>query len=290
MRKIYIVKTKFIIITGLSGAGKSISLHFFEDAGFFCIDNFLPALLPNFAQVCNKSGLNKVALVIDIRGGKFFKKFSSGLKELKKYKIMYEILYLEAKDSVLIRRFSETRRKHPLARGGRISSGIKKERTALKNIRKIASRIIDTTNLTPQQLRKEILPAAHPDKHLNEINLTVVTFGFKFGIPLDVDLLFDVRFMPNPFYIRELQSLSGLNQEVKKHVLSWPETKVFLKKIYELIKFLLPYYIKEGKSNLTIAIGCTGGRHRSIVIGKELWLYLNKLKYKTNLEHRDIKK
>lgn len=283
-------RLKFIIITGLSGAGKSIALHFFEDMGFFCIDNFLPSLLPNFAQICNKSGLNKTALVIDARGGKFFKKFSSGLKELQNHKIDYKIIFLEAKDAALIRRFSETRRKHPLARKGRISSGIKKERLILENIRKIADKIIDTTSLSPQQLKKEMLSNYCLEKPMKEINITIVTFGFKFGVPLDADLLFDVRFIPNPFYHKKLQSLTGLNKRVKNFVLKHREAGLFLKKLFNLIKFLIPYYIKEGKSNLTISIGCTGGKHRSIVIGKELNNFLNKLKYTTTLEHRDIKK
>lgn len=284
------IKNRFIIITGLSGAGKSLAMHFFEDMNYFCIDNLLPALLPNFAQICLRSNINKAALVIDIRGRKFFKDLFSALKALSKLNFQYKILFLEARDAVLVRRFSETRRRHPLFIKGRVALGIVEERKQLKKIRNISHHIIDTTKMSPQDLKKKIISIYFPEKDVKTLDIIVVTFGFKYGTPLDADLIFDVRFIPNPFYNKNLQNLSGKNKKVKNHVMKWSQTHQFLKKMYSLHKFLIPHYIKEGKSNLTIAIGCTGGRHRAVVIGEALTKFFKKLKYSVALEHRDLMK
>lgn len=283
-------KKKFIILTGLSGAGKSLALHIFEDMGFFCIDNLHPALIYNFGQIYLKSNVKKAAIVIDIRGRKFFKELFKNLKDLQKLNINYEILFFEAEDSTIIKRFSETRRKHPLAESGRVSTSIKEERMLLTPLKKIATQIIDTSNITSTQLKEKISSLYFPEKSLKPLDITVLSFGFKYGLPLDSDMVFDVRFMPNPFYDKKLQHLTGLHKKVKDYVLNSVLVANFLKKLYDLHAFLMPYYIKEGKSRLTISIGCTGGRHRSVVIAKELGDYLKKQRYNVKVEHRDIDK
>lgn len=283
-------KKNFIIITGLSGAGKSLAMHIFEDMGYFCIDNIHPALIYNFGQICLKSNVKKVALVIDIRGRKFFKELFSNLKNLEKLNINYQILFLEADDGTLIRRFSETRRKHPLAKGGRVLNSIQRERKELQRLRRIATHIIDTSKVSSLNLKDKILSAYFPEKTGKTLNINIVSFGFKFGVPIDSDLMFDVRFMPNPFYDYALQPLTGLNKKVINYVLSSNIVKIFLKKVCDLCAFLLPYYIKEGKSHLTISVGCTGGRHRSVVIANELGKYLKNKNYNVITEHRDIEK
>lgn len=283
-------KNRFIIITGLSGAGKTLAMNFFEDMNYFCIDNLVPALLPNFAQICLKSNIKKVALAIDIRGRKFFKDLFAALKIISKLGFEYKILFLEAKDAVLVRRFSETRRKHPLSAKGRIALGIVKERKQLEKIRSVSHNIIDTTKMSLQDLKKKIISIYFPEKNVKTLNITIVTFGFKYGVPLDADLLLDVRFIPNPYYNTALKNLSGKNKKIKDYIMKWPQTCQFLNKIYSLYTFLIPHYIKEGKYNLTIAVGCTGGRHRAVVIGKEIADFLKKLKYSVTLEHRDLMK
>lgn len=283
-------KNKFIIITGVSGAGKSLALHIFEDMNFFCIDNLHPALIYNFGEIYLKSNVKKAALVIDIRGRKFFKELFKNLKYLHKLNINYEILFLEADDLTLITRFSETRRKHPLARGGRVLTSIKEERMLLTPLKKIATQIIDTSKITSHELKEKISSIYFPEKNLKPLNITIVSFGFKYGLPLDSDMIFDVRFMSNPFYDKKLQNLTGIDRKVKNYVLNSPIVANFLKKIYDLHVFLIPHFIKEGKSHLTISIGCTGGRHRSVVIAKELGDSLKKQGYNVKIEHRDIDK
>ncbi|MFH1454250.1 MAG: RNase adapter RapZ [Armatimonadota bacterium] len=283
-------KKNFIIITGLSGAGKSLALHIFEDMGYFCIDNLHPALINNFGQIFLKSNVKKAAIVIDIRGRKFFKELFDNLKELKKLNIKYEILFLEADDSTLISRFSETRRKHPLAKGGRVLNSIKKERKELEVLRKISTKIINTSKKSSNLLKEEVLASYFRDETKKTLNITVVSFGFKYGLPIDSDIVLDVRFMPNPFYDGKLQKLTGLDKKVEDYVLRSTIVKKFLRKIYDIGDFLIPNYIKEGKSHLTISIGCTGGRHRSVVITQKLGKYLKKQGYNIIIEHRDIDK
>ncbi|MDQ7822385.1 MAG: RNase adapter RapZ [Candidatus Eremiobacteraeota bacterium] len=280
---------EIIIITGLSGAGKSLALKCFEDLEFFCVDNLLPALIPKFVQLCAASDLNQIALVIDIRGRRFFKELISALKEIPDYGFRYQILFLEASDEVLVRRFSETRRRHPLALKGRLLDGISFERKQLEEIKALADRIIDSTSLSPSQLKRELTSLVVPADETYPLNISIVTFGFKFGIPLDIDLLYDVRFLPNPHYIAELQNLSGNNDAVRDYVLSHGQTQAFLQKLFDFNEYLMPQYVLEGKSSLTIGVGCTGGKHRSIVIGNELAKFLEGRNYRVHVEYRDLK-
>jgi len=283
-------ETQFVIITGLSGAGKTQATRCFEDLGFFCIDNLPPSLIPQFAGLCQESGgkIRKVALVIDIRGGDFFNTLFSSLKGLKARGINYQILFLEASVESLVRRFKETRRKHPLSMEGSVLEGIKSEKKRLREVRAKADQIVDTTELTPWDLKRKIASTFLPGEE-GEIIITVISFGYKYGIPMDADLVFDVRFLPNPNYVDEFHFLTGMNKPAREFVLNSPITKDFLKRLFDLLEFLIPYNIKEGKGYLTIAIGCTGGRHRSVVVSNELGKYLKK-KYKANVQHRDVKK
>jgi RNase adapter protein RapZ len=280
---------EIVIITGLSGAGKSWALKCFEDLEFFCVDNLLPALIPKFVQLCAASDLNQIALVIDIRGRRFFKELISALKEIPEYGFHYQILFMEASDAVLVRRYSESRRRHPLAPKGRVTEGIAFERKQLEEIKGLADRIIDTTHFTPNQLKKELTDLFIPKTDAFPININVVAFGFKYGIPLDADMLFDVRFLPNPYYVEELQSLTGNNQAVREYVLKSEQAQEFLKRFLDFNDYLIPQFIQEGKSNLTIAIGCTGGKHRSIVFTNELARFLEGKKHRVQVDYRDLK-
>lgn len=280
---------RFVIITGLSGAGKSQALKAMEDMGFFCIDNFPPALIPKLADLFYDSkNIDKVALGMDLRGGQLFGDIFSSLDFMKKNNYDYEIIFLEASDDVLIKRFKETRRKHPLSEGGRIINGINEERQRLSEIRKMANSIIDTSNLTSAQLKQELSNIFLEGRKFKGIIINVMSFGYKYGIPLDADLVFDVRFLPNPYYIEELRPLTGNDVKVRDYVMKWDEAKKFLNKLEDMIEFLLPYYIREGKSQLVIAIGCTGGKHRSITIANALYELLRKREYSVVLDHRDI--
>lgn len=281
---------RFVIVTGLSGAGKSQAIKCLEDLGFFCVDNLPPALLPKFADLCYQSGskIDKLALVIDIRGGKFFDDLFESLNQLKLQDYKYEILFLEASDDILIKRFKESRRSHPLAMDGRIQDGIRDERIKLSEVKSKADNIIDTSNLTPRQLKEEMIHIFVEGKKFEGIIISVVSFGFKYGIPLDADLVFDVRFLPNPYYIDDLKKFSGKDEAVKEYVLKWNETKQFLEKTIDMVEFLLPYYIKEGKTHLVIAIGCTGGRHRSVALANEIYEAMKKNGHRVIIDHRDI--
>jgi UPF0042 nucleotide-binding protein len=283
---------RFVVITGLSGAGKSQTIRFMEDLGFYCIDNMPPTLIPKFAEICFQSQgkIEKVALVVDIRGGELFSEIFNGLDALSELGYMTEILFLEASDNTLIKRYKETRRKHPLDSNGRITEAIIKERNLLKDIRDRADHIIDTSNLIPQQLKQQITEIFVEGKKHEGIIINVVSFGFKYGIPLDSDLVFDVRFIPNPYYISSLKKLTGKTEEVRRYVLKWPEAQEFIGKLKSMIEFLIPNYIKEGKSQLVISIGCTGGKHRSVTIAEDLYKHLNETNHKALINHRDIEK
>jgi RNase adapter protein RapZ len=283
---------RFVIITGMSGAGKSQAVHSFEDLGYFCIDNLPPLLIPKFAELAIQSGgkINRIALVSDIRGGEFFPSLSEALLELEEVGLDYEILFLEADDNILIRRFKETRRRHPLASQGSISEGIKEERNLLADIRSKADKVIDTTELSPQQLKEEITSLYALDSEQENILITLVAFGFKYGIPLDADLVFDVRFLPNPHYVETLRPMTGNDEEVKNYVWKWAITHKFFQKLVDLIEFLVPCYVKEGKPQLVIAVGCTGGKHRSVTVVNELEKILKGKNYKIIKESRDILK
>lgn len=282
---------RFVIVTGLSGAGKTQAIRSLEDLGFFCVDNLPPTLIPKFAEACyqTEGKIKKIALVIDIRGGKFFDDLFETLNYLKLQGYKYEILFLDASDEVLIKRFKESRRKHPLSPDGRILNGISMERNKLREVKDRADNIIDTSNLATRQLR-EVMSKIYAEEGQIETQLiiTVVSFGFKYGIPLDSDLLFDVRFLPNPYYISELKKYSGNELPVKDYVMNFDVTKNFINKLEDMLEFLIPNYIKEGKRQLIISIGCTGGRHRSVAIANAIYERLKNKEHKVNIDHRDI--
>jgi UPF0042 nucleotide-binding protein len=280
---------EFIIITGLSGAGKSLALKYFEDQGFFCVDNLLPALLSKFAELCAHSDVKRVALVMDTRGQEFFSSLIKDLQELSRNGFRYQIVFLDSSDEILVRRFSESRRKHPLAPTGRPLEGIKAERLLLEEIKGVSDKIIDTSILSPQEFKDEIV-SLFLSRSEDPINITVVSFGYKYGIPLDSDLVFDVRFLPNPYYVEGLRDLTGNNEAVRDFVLGSSQAGEFLSRLKDLHRFLIPLFVEEGKAHLTIAIGCTGGKHRSVAISNELAGYLQTLDYPLHLEHRDLKK
>lgn len=283
---------RFVIVTGLSGAGKSQVVKHLEDLGFFCVDNLPPSLIPKFAEVCfqSRSKMDKIALVIDIRGGELFKDIFPGLSEIKAAGFNCEILFLEASDDVLIKRFKESRRNHPLAPEGRLNKAISEERKILQEIKKNANHIIDTSNLTTRQLKEEIARIFVEGKHFEGLIISIISFGFKYGMPMDCDLVFDVRFIPNPYYISSLKRLTGKHEDVKAYVLKSKETEVFISKLSDMLEFLIPNYIKEGKSQLVIGIGCTGGKHRSVAIADDIFRILVDKQHRVVIEHRDIEK
>lgn len=283
---------RFVIITGMSGAGKSLVIRQMEDLGFFCIDNMPPLLMPKFFEVIYKGDakLDKVALVVDIRGGELFNNLGHALDDIKIMGFEVDILFLNASDDALIKRFKETRRVHPLSRNASILNGILQERSMLNQIKKQASYIIDTSLLSPKNLKDEIQKIFGDKDDEKKISITILSFGFKYGIPRDGDLVFDVRFIPNPFYIDEMRSLSGKDKKVKDYVLGSSETKGFVKRAKDMLDFLIPLYFKEGKSQLIIGIGCTGGRHRSVCIAHEIYDKLNAQGHLVSIEHRDISK
>ncbi|NLM72720.1 MAG: RNase adapter RapZ [Clostridiaceae bacterium] len=281
---------QFLIITGMSGAGKSLCVKYFEDIGYFCVDNMPPQLIPKFAEITlqSKSELEKIAFIIDIRGGTMFLELMPALDTLAEMDIEYKILFLDATDEVLIKRFKETRRMHPLSHDGRVSEGISEERRILQSIKDKADYVIDTSNLLPRQLREEIIQLFLEGKTFKGLIVRIVSFGFKYGIPIDCDLVFDVRFISNPYYIPELKPKTGLDAEVSNYVMSFPESRLFLNKLTEMINFLLPHYVKEGKSQLIIGVGCTGGKHRSVTLAEKLFSRLKQKEYSVVIEHRDI--
>ncbi len=281
---------RLVIVTGLSGAGRTQALRHLEDLGFFCIDNLPPTLIPKFTELCAHSArpIDRVALVVDIRGGEFFDALFEVLGDLDKSGTNYEILFLEASDETLVRRFKESRRSHPLSMHGEILDCIREERSRMQELRGRADKIIDTSNLTTQQLKEQLKNLFAYNTHLSRLRISIVSFGYKYGIPMDSDLVFDVRFLPNPYYDPSLRCLTGNDPKVEEFVLSSQVTNEFMKKFFSLIEFLIPEYSKEGKSTLTIAIGCTGGQHRSIVIANHLEEYLSKRNYTVTVHHRDI--
>lgn len=283
---------QLVIVTGMSGAGKTQVVRCMEDLGFFCVDNLPPTLIPKFADLCTQSEgkVNKIALVVDARGGDFFDSLFQVLDELHQRMFHYEILFLEASDETLIRRYKESRRRHPLALQGRLLEGIRKEREKLASLRQRATQIIDTTNMTTAQLRGAIEKIFVGDGEIEKMPITVVSFGYKFGIPLDADLVFDVRFLPNPFYVETLRGLSGCEPSVREYIWKWPITQKYMEKLFDFVDFLVPHYVKEGRRQLIIAIGCTGGMHRSVAVANALCELLRKQGYNVFYEHRDIPK
>lgn len=281
-----------LIITGLSGAGKSQVVIALEDIGFFCVDNLPPALIPKFAEIYHRSSepFERAALVCDMRGGDLFDELSDSLAELIEMGYDYEILFLDASDETLIKRYKETRRMHPLADGGRIIDGIQKERKLLEDARRAATHVIDTSSMTNAQLKQQIQAIYGTADAQSGMVTNVISFGFKYGLPLDADLVFDVRFLPNPFYIPDLKEHTGLETCVHDYVMQFQQSKEFLKMLTDMVEYLIPYYIKEGKSQLVIAVGCTGGHHRSVTIAEELYKHLRRTEHRAVVIHRDIKK
>ena len=283
---------RFIVITGISGAGKSLVANYLEDAGFFCIDNLPPLLIPKIAEICSQSyrKMDKIAVVIDIRGGELLNDLFPALDSLSKDGHTYEILFMEASDNVVIKRYKESRRSHPLDREGSLKKAIAEERKVLEKIKNRADYVIDTSNLTPKQLKEAITGIIVDSEEFGGQIINIISFGFKYGIPIECDLVFDVRFIPNPYYIESMKKHTGKHEDVRDYVLGMPETKIFNEKLYDLLDFLIPNYVKEGKSQLVIGIGCTGGRHRSVVIADELVKNLEEKKHRVVIEHRDIEK
>ena len=273
---------RFVIVTGMSGAGKTSVLKFLEDINFFCVDNLPPALLPKFAELCyeQEGEIERVAMGIDIRGGRLFNDLFEVLSDLQSKGYEYEILFLDASDEVLIKRYKETRRSHPLSRNGSIQEGILKEREILRNVKTKATYIIDTSQALTRQLKEQINGIFVENKKHENLVITIQSFGFKYGIPTDSDLVFDVRFLPNPFYISELKELTGNDEPVSSYVMQFEESQIFLNKLVDMVEFLIPLYIKEGKNNLVISIGCTGGKHRSVTFAETLCKYFKNKKYK----------
>jgi RNase adapter protein RapZ len=280
-----------LIITGLSGAGKTQTINCLEDLGYYCVDNMPPALLRKFIELSLQSEgkIDKVALVIDVRGGDFFHNLSQSLYEMEENHLAYEILFLEASDEVLVRRFKESRRRHPLAPGDRLLDAIRMERNILSELRGRANVILDTSDTSPRQL-KEKLTELYSGSLTGGFTINVVSFGYKMGIPLDCDIMMDVRFLPNPFYDPLMTKQTGEDEDVIRYVLGSDITKSFARRYLNLLKFLIPHYIQEGKTNLAISIGCTGGQHRSVVLANYCGQQLRKQGYSVIVRHRDIAK
>ncbi len=282
---------KLVIVTGMSGAGKRTSIMMLEDLGYFCVDNLPVPLIGKFAELAGEpnSELTKIAVGIDVRTG--LSKVETALNDLKAAGYPFDILFLECDDEVLIKRFKETRRAHPLAGDGRVEEGIKKERGLLAYLKKNASFIIDTSHLLTRELKGELDDIFARDKSFGNIFITILSFGYKYGIPNDADLVFDVRFLPNPYYIDELKLKSGADKEVQDYVMGFSEANVFIDKTEDLLRFLIPNYVTEGKNQLVVAIGCTGGKHRSVTLANKLFERLSGGDgYGIRVEHRDIYK
>lgn len=281
---------KIVIISGLSGSGKSTAIKALEGVGFFCVDNMPVALLPKFLELRtgSDSEISKLALVMDIREKNFVSTYSDVLDRLGKQGYRFEILFLEASEEMLLRRYSETRMQHPLSNGGGLLEAIHNEREQLAGLKGIADKVIDTSHYNVHELKAIILGHVLKAIQTGQVDVHILSFGYKYGIPHDADLVIDVRFLPNPYFVPELKELDGLAPEVREFVKGWDETQVFLKKYLGLLDYLIPLYENEGKAYLTVAVGCTGGRHRSVVIAGEIFQYLNKKTDKINLVHRDV--
>ena len=278
----------FVIVTGLSGAGRSEAAHCLEDLGYFVVDNLPPALIGKMAELSTGGGPERVAIVADVRGGVFFSELSQGLEELKGLKIPYRILFLEASDGDLVNRFAATRRRHPLAAGDRVEEGIRRERAMMEVLRGDADLIIDTSGLTPQGLRDRVREAFAMGRPEAGLQVSIVSFGYKYGVPRDADIVLDVRFLPNPYWVQKLRPLPGTDQRVSGYVHSQKQYGEFMKRLRALLEFTVPGYVAEGKSYLSIAVGCTGGRHRSVVVGEELGMFFMKKGMPVTVEHRDL--
>lgn len=284
---------RFIIVTGMSGAGKSTALKMLEDVGYFCVDNLPVPLVPRLTELLRvpNAEVNKIALGIDIRSGQTFSELEKVLQELSHSDLDYEILFLDSSDEVLIKRYKETRRSHPLVGDGRVDKGIAEERKRLETLRKSADYVLDTSQMLTRELKRELDKIFVENKEFKNLYITILSFGFKYGIPSDADLVFDVRFLPNPYYIEDLRAKTGNDSEVREYVMSNQKADEFLEKLQDMIRFLIPNYIIEGKHQLVIAIGCTGGKHRSVTLANKLYENLREEDgYGIKIEHRDIEK
>ena len=284
---------KLVIITGMSGAGKTIAVQSMEDLGFFCVDNLPPVLIPKFAELIVQSmgKIGKVALVIDLRGREFFTALQESLRYIQEnYTLSYEILFLDATDGTLVQRYKESRRRHPLAPDGAPLEGIGLERKLLEELKGLATQVIDTSSLKPVQLKERII-SRFTNLEANRISINVISFGFKYGVPIDADLIFDVRFLPNPHYVEQLRPQTGQDPDVYDYVMKWTETQEFLVKLLDMLNFLMPQYKKEGKSQVVVGIGCTGGKHRSVAITEYLGKVMGNSETETvRLSHRDAER
>ncbi len=283
---------RFVIVTGMSGGGKRTALKMLEDAGYYCVDNLPVPLIEKFAELITmpNTEIAKVALGLDVRADQSFAGIENVLDRMKDKGYVFEILFMDASDATLLHRYKESRRNHPLSPNGRVEEGVQREREILSNIKLKADYVIDTSNLLTRELKEEIDRIFIQNEEYNSLMISVESFGFKYGIPADADLIFDVRFMPNPFYIDELKHKTGNDKEVQDYVMSFPEAGIFLDKLSDMLDFLIPNYVKEGKHQLVIGIGCTGGRHRSVTMANELYRKLRECNghYGLKLYHRDV--
>ncbi|WP_202079176.1 RNase adapter RapZ [Caldalkalibacillus salinus] len=282
---------QLIIISGMSGAGKTVAMQSMEDLGFFCVDNLPPVFIPKFIELIEQSSksINKVALVLDLRGREFFDSLLMAMDDLEqKEHFNYQILFLDADDQVLVQRYKETRRRHPLSPDGTPLDGIRKERKLLEELKGRAQQIVNTSNMKPAQLRESMIQR-FTDLDQHQLTINMMSFGYKYGIPIDADLVLDVRFLPNPHYIEEMRPKTGLEEEVSSYVLKWADTQTFIKKLEGMLDFLIPQYQREGKSQVVIAIGCTGGKHRSVTLAEYFHQRFIE-EYTTRVTHRDINK
>jgi UPF0042 nucleotide-binding protein len=277
-----------VVITGLSGAGKTETLRCMEDIGYYCVDNLPPSLLEKFAELCAQSPMTKAAVVCDLRGGEFFTSLVETLSNLASEGIIYEVLFLEASDEILVNRYKESRRRHPVAPQGNILEGITLERRILADLRGRANMIIDTSDMSAVQLNDTVRKVFGKSRDPMRMTVSVQSFGFKYGIPLDADTMFDVRFLPNPYYIPELKEMCGNDEEVRNYVFDNPVTQEFMVHFFNLLDYMLPHYLQEGKNHLVIGIGCTGGQHRSVALANETYEHLKELGYYSVLNHRDL--
>ncbi len=287
---------RVVVISGLSGSGKTTAIKALEDIGFYCVDNLPVVLFPKFVELCSQSAgqVTKAALVVDIRGKEFLEGVHQILQQVREEGYPTEVLFLESSDEILVRRYRETRRQHPLAVGRPVLEGIAQEREGLRIMREMADKVIDTSGFTVHELQDEIRTYFSNESRLRKMTITLLSFGYSYGIPHEADLVVDVRFLPNPYFVDELKRLTGKDEQVAEYVLRWDETREFLKRFEELVGFLIPLYQREGKTYLTIAIGCTGGKHRSIVVANTLEAYLQRSLKEGDIilrtTHRDIGK
>ena len=281
-----------VLITGMSGAGRTEALHTFEDLGYFCIDNLPPALIGQLVELAALPGslVRRIAVACDVRGGIFFDELAAELDELDMIGHPFRTVFLTADDKTLVRRFKETRRRHPLAEAGSVAEGIREERAKVEALKRRADLIVDTSTLLPQELRSMLRERFVGSGRKDQLTVSVSSFGFKYGMPIDADLVIDVRFLPNPFYIERLRPKTGLDKPVRTYVLEQPDTAPFLERWFALIEFLLPHYLAEGKAHLNIALGCTGGVHRSVALSEATGEFVRKLGYDVTVSHRDMRK